>query len=83
MIHTLESSIWCLLNTGSFQEAVLLATNLGEDTDTTASVTGGLAGIYYGEEAVPSHWRHQLARNEELGRFFEAFVSACQPPSPV
>ena len=80
VIHTLEASVWCLLNSASFQGATLPAANLGEDTDTTASVTGGLAGIYYGEGAIPLHWRHQLAQSEELGRFFDAFVSACQPP---
>jgi ADP-ribosylglycohydrolase len=79
VVHTLEASIWCLLNTNSFGEAVLRAVNLGDDTDTTATVTGGLAGIHYGELAVPVLWRHQLARNEELGQLFEAFVSVCEP----
>lgn len=44
VIDTLEASFWCLLNTHSYREAV----NLGMDTDTTAAVTGGLAGLYYG-----------------------------------
>ena len=35
---------------------MLAAVNLGDDTDTTACVAGGLAGILYGREAIPSEW---------------------------
>ena len=74
MIHTLEASVWCLLNTSSFQDAVLKAVNLGEDTDTTGCVTGGLAGLYYGLEAVPKEWIDALARKEDIGNLFDRFV---------
>jgi ADP-ribosylglycohydrolase len=77
VVHTLEASVWCLLRTRSFEEAVLLAVNLGEDTDTTGIVTGGLAGLHYGLEAVPDAWRTALARHEELGPFFDTFVASC------
>lgn len=52
VIDTLEASLWCLLNSCDYAEAVLKAVNLGSDTDTTAAVTGGLAGIYYGVEST-------------------------------
>lgn len=29
VLHTLEASIWCLLNTDSYKDAVLKAVNLG------------------------------------------------------
>ena len=45
VIDTLESSIWCLCNTDTYDDVVLRAVNLGEDTDTTAAVAGGLAGV--------------------------------------
>lgn len=66
VLHTLEASIWCLLKTDTYQEAVLKAVNLGEDTDTTGCVTGGLAGIYYGYDAIPNHWINQLARIDDI-----------------
>jgi ADP-ribosyl-[dinitrogen reductase] hydrolase len=66
VIHTLEAALWCLLTTRSYAEAVLKAVNLGEDTDTTATVTGGLAGIYYGFEKIPSHWVAQIARKDDI-----------------
>ena len=66
VIDTLEASLWCLLTTSSYAEAVLKAVNLGEDTDTTGAVTGGLAGIYYGVENIPSEWIDGIARKEDI-----------------
>lgn len=74
VIHTLEASMWCLLNSSSFQEAVLTAVNLGEDTDTTGCVTGGLAGLWYGLPAIPGEWLSALARNDDIGKLFEQFA---------
>ncbi len=68
VIHTLEASIWCLLTTNSYTEAVLKAVNLGHDTDTTGAVTGGLAGLIYGLEAIPTEWLNVLARKEDIIR---------------
>lgn len=62
VLRTLEASIWCLLNTSSYSEAVLQAVNLGNDTDTTAAVTGGLAGLLYGWETIPADWLNVLAQ---------------------
>jgi ADP-ribosyl-[dinitrogen reductase] hydrolase len=66
VIDTLEASLWCFLNTASYAEAVLIAVNLGEDTDTTATVTGGLAGIYYGFGNIPKEWINTIARKEDI-----------------
>lgn len=66
VVHTLEASIWCLLTTHTFEEAVLTAVNLGEDTDTTAAVTGALAGIVYGVDAIPDEWLNVLARRTDI-----------------
>jgi ADP-ribosylglycohydrolase len=62
----LEASIWCLLNTDTYESAILQAVNLGEDTDTTAAVTGGLAGLLYGFEGIPENWVNQLAKKNEI-----------------
>ncbi|MGD1712167.1 ADP-ribosylglycohydrolase family protein [Dapis sp. BLCC M172] len=66
VLDTLEASLWCLLNTNSFADAVLKAVNLGEDTDTTGAVTGGLAGIYYGIENMPKEWIEVIARKDDI-----------------
>ena len=61
-ISSLEASIWCLLNNESYEDTVLSAVNLGYDTDTTACIVGGLAGIYYGYDEIPIEWIEALAR---------------------
>lgn len=66
VLHTLEASIWCLLTTETYADAVLKAVNLGEDTDTTGCVTGGLAGIIYGHENIPADWLSVLARRHNI-----------------
>lgn len=66
VVHTLEASIWCIMTTSNYKEAVLKAVNLGNDTDTTASVTGGLAGLIYGIENIPQQWIKQLACKNEI-----------------
>lgn len=71
VIETIEACIWCLLNTENYKDAVLKAVNLGHDTDTTAAVTGGLAGLLYGFDEIPQEWVEKLARVgdiEELAR---------------
>ena len=66
VIHTLEAALWCLFNTKSFESAVLQAVNLGNDTDTTAAVTGSLAGLIYGYSKIPACWIEQLARKDDI-----------------
>ncbi len=73
VIDTLEASISCLLTTGFYSEAVLTAVNPGEDTDTTATVTGGLAGIYYGLGAIPEEWIKVIVRFEDIDGIFKRF----------
>lgn len=64
--HTLEASIWCLLTTDNYEEAVLKAVNLGFDTDTTAAVTGGLAALLYGYKSIPTDWISKIARKADI-----------------
>ncbi len=71
VLHTLEASIWCLLTTSNYKEAVLKAVNLGSDTDTTGAVTGGLAGLLYGLDNIPTNWITQIARKDDIENLAE------------
>lgn len=66
VLHSLEASIWCLLTTDNYKDATLKAVNLGEDTDTTAAITGGLAGLLYGFNSIPKSWIEQLVRKDDI-----------------
>ena len=60
VLDTERAALWCLANTSSYAECVLTAVNLGNDTDTTAAVAGGLAGIAYGMGGIPAEWLNAL-----------------------
>ncbi len=77
VLHTLEASIWCFMKTQSYSEAVLTAVNLGNDTDTTAAVTGGLAALCYGYKSIPISWREQTARVEDIQTLAKRLNAFC------
>lgn len=66
VIDTLEASLWCVFNTTNYKDAVLKAVNLGDDTDTVGAITGGLAGIIYGYDTIPSEWLEVLVRKDGI-----------------
>ena len=72
-ISSLEASIWCLLNNENYRDTILEAVNLGYDTDTTACIVGGLAGIYYGYDDIPVDWINQLVRLDYIEELVNDF----------
>ena len=75
VIDTLEASIWCLLNSKDYSECVLKAVNLGIETNTTAAVAGGVAGLFYGFDAIPAQWIDTLQAKSLLDEICEKFAS--------
>lgn len=66
VIHSLEASFWCFLTTENYADCVLKAVNLGEDTDTTAAIAGGLAGLFYTSTKIPEAWISSIARLKDI-----------------
>ena len=66
VVNSLTASLWCFITTDNYRDAILKAVNLGEDTDTTAAITGGLAGLFYGVENIPKEWIDKLVRREDI-----------------
>ena len=62
VVDTLEAALWCVMTTDSYEECVLKAVNLGDDTDTVGAVAGSIAGALYGYDAIPIRWRNQLLK---------------------
>lgn len=56
----LGSALWALRTTGSFEDSLAAAIDLGGDTDTVAAVTGALAGAVYGFATIPHRWTDPL-----------------------
>lgn len=66
VIDTLEAALWAVGTTSTFEDALILAVNLGEDADTVGAVTGQFAGALYGASAIPGRWLHPLAWRSEI-----------------
>ena len=76
VVDTLEAAVWSLITTSSFEEALLKAVNLGEDSDTVGAVTGGLAGLFYGFDSIPPEWLAAIQRKDWI-------VQMCEAPMKV
>ncbi len=48
----------------SYRDAIERAVRYGHDTDTTACIAGGLAGIYWGLEGIPREWLERMRGRE-------------------
>lgn len=78
VLHTLQAALWCLGTTTTYRECMIKAVNLGDDTDTTAAVAGGLAGILYKEEGIPGEWKATCANYENIRQRSSRFYDACR-----
>lgn len=78
VIHTLEASIWCCIQTNSYEEAVLKAVNLGGDTDTIGAITGSIAGLYYGYDSIPLKWIESLVLKDKICKLLMDFTNKFQ-----
>lgn len=66
VIESLEASLWCFYHTDNFKDAILTAVNLGDDADTTAAITGQIAGAYYGVDGIPKEWLDKLCQKDMI-----------------
>lgn len=66
VLDSIEAAVWCLINTYGFEECLLKAANLGEDTDTVAAISGGLAGLFYGYHNIKDSWKIMVEKNNIL-----------------
>jgi ADP-ribosyl-[dinitrogen reductase] hydrolase len=69
VVESLEAALWCFDTTDSFEAAILQAANLGDDADTTAAICGQIAGAFYGESGIPSHWLGHLVKAAAIRKF--------------
>ena len=75
VVSSLEASLWCTLNSESYEEAVVKAVNLGDDTDTIGAITGSLNGIIYGKKQIPEKWLNKLRKKEYLEELSDDFIN--------
>ena len=72
VVDSLEAAIWSLVRTESFKDCLLMAVNLGDDTDTIGAIAGGMASLYYGYDGIPEEWLAVIQRREWIeGMFYD------------
>lgn len=59
VVDCLKSARYALQQT-TYQDVIKTAIAFGRDTDTTACVAGGIAGLYFGFDSIPESWLAQL-----------------------
>ena len=65
-VDTLRAACRCFFHAATFEDALIMAVNLGGDTDTVGAVCGAMAGAYYGYSAVPERWLRVLESRDHL-----------------
>ena len=77
-VSTLESALWALESTGSFEEALVAAVNLGGDADSIGAVCGQLAGAKYGVGAIPERWLAAIKERGKIAALWERLLGALE-----
>ena len=75
VLNGLEIAFWALCSTASFEAGAIRVVNLGFDTDTNGAIYGGLAGAYYGYDAIPERWLVEMQKMEVLEGFVERMIA--------
>ena len=75
VVDCLRSAFMLLEQTVDYEESVKRAVLLGNDTDTTACVTGGLTGILYGFQNIPERWLSVLRERDKAAELLKRFLT--------
>ncbi|MCA1915178.1 ADP-ribosylglycohydrolase family protein [Methanospirillum hungatei] len=78
VVKSLEAALWAFAKGRDYRESVLLAVNLGGDTDTTGAICGQLAGAYYGIDGIPDEWCRNLAKEELISEKVRDLIHAIE-----
>uniref|UniRef100_UPI0025F39AA3 ADP-ribosylglycohydrolase family protein n=1 Tax=uncultured Clostridium sp. TaxID=59620 RepID=UPI0025F39AA3 len=76
VVDCLKSSFMILKSAKSYEDAVKSAIALGNDTDTTSAVVGGLAGILFGFDNIPKRWINKLRDKEKVIELLDKCVKS-------
>ncbi|KAJ9606940.1 hypothetical protein H2200_008951 [Cladophialophora chaetospira] len=74
VVDTLEASLWAFFTTNTLEEAAIRAVNLGDDSDTVAAITGGLAGAFHGFNAIPANWLQSMHKEALLAEVAQKLI---------
>jgi ADP-ribosylglycohydrolase len=74
VVDALRSARWAT-EQGSYEDVVRGAIRLGNDTDTTACIAGGIAGLRDGIDAIPGRWREHLRGRDLVAPLLDSLLA--------
>lgn len=82
VVDSFWTAVAAVLRTTSFESCVRTAIAFGNDTDTTACIAGGWAGLLYGEDGIPERWRDQLRGKQLVEPLLKRLCQGFSEPTP-
>jgi ADP-ribosylglycohydrolase len=75
VVDSLRAAVFLNDKYDDYEKIVKAAIALGEDTDTTACIAGGIAGLRFGIENIPERWRENLRGKEIYEPLLKKLIS--------
>ena len=75
VLDCLHSARWAVEQGPTYEATVRRAIRLGHDTDTTACVAGGIAGLRHGLGGIPERWRSALRGRDLLLPLLDGLIA--------
>jgi len=72
-VDTLEVLLWSLMNTPNYATAVLTIIALGGDSNSAATLTGGLATLLYKNKSIPPRWIKHIDQVKPISKLATQF----------
>ena len=74
VVDCLHSALKCVVENDNYEDTVKAAIAMGNDTDTTAAVAGGMAGALYGINGIPQRWLDALRGRDIVDPMLEKLL---------
>jgi hypothetical protein len=74
VLESLDTMFYGLLLTDDFASGALELANTGGMQGAACTVYGQIAGAFYGESAIPLHWRQKITRYHEIAWYADTLL---------
>jgi ADP-ribosyl-[dinitrogen reductase] hydrolase len=82
VVDTLEAALWSFFTTDTFEAGAIKVVNLGDDADTVGAVYAGLAGAFYGYQAIPQRWISDMQRLDLVNEVVDKIIQIATQGGP-
>lgn len=65
-LKAMQVALWCMAQSGGFEQTVVAVVNEGGDTDTNGALAGAVMGARLGASSIPNRWLDNIADVQRL-----------------